>query len=378
MEVTDYDLYRVPPRWQLLRIETDEGIVGWGEPVVEGRAETTATAVERLLNAYLLGKDPRNIARHWERMYRGGFYRGGPVLMSALSGIDQALWDIKGKALGVPVYELLGGKARDRIRLYQHIQGKSPEELAADAQEQLDNGFTMLKFPPTHQLAHVDSPDEVDEAYRRLEAVREVVGKSVDIGLDFHGRVSKPMAKRLVKELEPLSPMFYEEPVTPEYDDDLDAIAQHTTVPIATGERLYSRTDFKPLFEAGTVDIIQPDVSHAGGITEVLKIASMADAYDIGLAPHSPLGPVALAASLHVDAVAPNAIVQEQLLYRPDAPDYLEDSSRFDYDDEGYVKFPAEPGLGVTPDIERLEAAETDETWDVPHWSHPDGSVAEW
>lgn len=382
-EIVDYELYEVPPRWLFLRIETSDGTVGWGEPIVEGRAKTVRAAVEELIDNYLLGKDPHRIEDHWQRMYRGGFYRGGPVLMSAIAGIDQALWDIKGKLLGTPVYELLGGRARDRIRVYQWIGGDRPSEVGDAATEKVDEGFSALKMNATSEIRRVDSPAVVQQAKERLRTVREAVGPNVDIGVDFHGRVTKPMAKRLAKALEPFEPMFIEEPVLPEHNDVLPEIAAHTTIPIATGERMFSRWDFKTVFEQGTVDVIQPDLSHAGGITEVKKIASMAEAYDVALAPHCPLGPIALASCIHVDTCSPNALIQEQSLNihynkTSDVLDYLVDTEVFDYHD-GYVDVPSAPGLGIDLNESYIEEqAERTVNWHNPVWRHDDGSVAEW
>jgi galactonate dehydratase len=382
MQIVDYDLYAVPPRWLFLRVETDTGLVGWGEPVVEGRTRTVRTAVEELMDTYLLGKDPLRIEDHWQTMYRGGFYRGGPVLMSAIAGIDQALWDLKGKHYGAPVHELLGGKARDRVRVYQWIGGDRPANVADAAAEKVDAGFTALKMNATPEMRRVDSPDAVARASERLGAVRDAVGPDVDVGVDFHGRVTKPMAKRLAAELERYDPYFVEEPVLPEHNDALPDIAAHTSTPIATGERMFSRWDFKQVFEDGAVDIVQPDLSHAGGITEVHKIAAMAEAYDVALAPHCPLGPVALAACLQVDAVAPNALIQEQSLdihynETSDVLDYLVDPSVFEYED-GFVPIPEAPGLGVDPDVETIEERAGHDEWHNPVWRHDDGSVAEW
>jgi galactonate dehydratase len=382
-EIVEYDLYEVPPRWLFLRIETSDGVVGWGEPVVEGRAATVRTAVEELMDNYLVRKDPSRIEDHWQTMYRGGFYRGGPILMSAIAGIDQALWDIKGKRFDAPIHELLGGRARDRIRVYQWIGGDRPSEVGDAAAEKVANGFTALKMNATSELRRVDNPAAVENAVDRLREVRERVGPEIDIGVDFHGRVSKPMAKRLAKALEPYDPMFIEEPVLPEHNDVLDDIADHTTIPIATGERMYSRWDFKEIFESGAVDVIQPDLSHAGGITEVKKIASMAEAYDVALAPHCPLGPIALASCVHVDTVSPNALIQEQSLNihyneTSDILDYLENRDVFRYDD-GYIEVPTEPGLGITINEEYVEQqAEKTVNWHNPVWRNEDGSVAEW
>jgi galactonate dehydratase len=382
MHITDYDLYEVPPRWLFLRVETSDGTVGWGEPVVEGRAKTVRTAVEELFENYLLGEDPTAITDHWQAMYRGGFYRGGPVLMSAIAGVDQALWDIKGKQFGAPVYELLGGPARERVRVYQWIGGDRPSEVGDGAAEKVAQGFTALKMNATPKMGMVDSPAAVEDAKDRIAAVRDAVGDDVDIGVDFHGRVAKPMARRLAAALEPYDPMFIEEPVLPEHNESLGVIQNATTTPIATGERMYSRWDFKDVFEAGTVDVIQPDLSHAGGITEVTKIASMAEAYDVALAPHCPLGPIALASCLQVDAVAPNALIQEQSLdihYNEgsDVLDYLVDPSVFDFED-GFVTLPDGPGLGIEVDRDHVEQVAGDVDWHNPVWRHEDGSVAEW
>ncbi|WP_339106145.1 galactonate dehydratase [Haloterrigena salinisoli] len=382
-EIVDYELFEVPPRWLFLRLETADGTVGWGEPVVEGRAKTVRTAVEELLDNYLLGEDPDRIEDHWQAMYRGGFYRGGPVLMSAIAGIDQALWDIKGKRLGVPVHELLGGATRDRIRVYQWIGGDRPSDVAEQARAQVEAGFTALKMNATEEIERVDDPATIEAAVTRLREVREAVGDEVDIGVDFHGRVSKPMAKRLVEKLEPHEPMFVEEPVLPEHNDALPEIASHTTIPIATGERMFSRWDFKQVFENGAVDVIQPDLSHAGGITEVKKIAAMAEAYDVAMAPHCPLGPIALASCLQVDASSHNAFIQEQSLNihyneTSDVLEYLADPSVFDYED-GYVQIPDEPGLGIEIDEDHVrDQADVGHDWHNPVWRHDDGSVAEW
>ncbi|MWG34534.1 galactonate dehydratase [Halomarina oriensis] len=382
MRITDYELYQVPPRWLFLRLETSDGRVGWGEPVVEGRARTVKTAVEELLDTYLLGSDPDPIEDHWQTMYRGGFYRGGPVLMSAIAGIDQALWDLKGKQFGAPVYELLGGKARNRVQVYQWVGGDRPEGVAQAAEEKVEEGFGALKMNATSEMRRVDTPAAIAEAEERLATVRETVGPDVDIGVDFHGRVSKSMAKRLARALEPHEPMFIEEPVLPEHNDALPEIAAYTSIPIATGERMYSRWDFKEVFESGVVDIIQPDLSHAGGITEVKKIVGMAEAYDVAMAPHCPLGPIALASCIQVDACSPNVLIQEQSLdihynETSDVLDYLADPSAFDFQD-GYVSLPEGPGLGIDLNEEHIREQAGDIDWHNPVWRHEDGSVAEW
>ncbi len=382
MKIISLELFKVPPRWLFLKVSTDEGIVGWGEPIVEGRAETVRTAVEEM-SGYLIGKDPFRIEDHFQVLYRGGFYRGGPVLTSALSGIEQALWDIKGRALGVPVYELLGGAARERMRVYNWIGGDRPADAAESAKAQKAAGFTAVKMNATEELDYLDSPAKIDAAVARLVAVREAGGPNLGIGIDFHGRVHKSMAKTLARELEPYRPMFIEEPVLPGNEEALREVARHTTTPIALGERLYTRWDFKRVLVGGYVDVVQPDLSHAGGILETRKIAAMAEAFDVAVAPHCPLGPIALAASLQLDACTPNAIIQEQSLgihynRESDLLDYLVDEDVFAYQD-GYVAIPVDPGLGIEIDEEKVrEAARTGHDWRNPVWRNADGAFAEW
>ncbi len=382
MKITRLTTFLVPPRWCFLKIETDEGIVGWGEPVLEGRAHTVAAMVEELAD-YLIGKDPRHIEDHWTVMYRGGFYRGGGIHMSALAGIDQALWDIKGKALGVPVSELLGGSVRDRIRVYSWIGGDRPSDTAAAAKATVARGFTAVKMNGTEELQFIDSHDKVERCLANVAAVRDAVGPNVGIGVDFHGRVHKPMAKVLLRELEPYKLMFVEEPVLSEHHEALKELAHVATMPIALGERLYTRWDFKRILSEGYVDIVQPDPSHAGGITETRKIAAMAEAYDVALALHCPLGPIALAANLQIDAGCYNAFIQEQSLgihYNAanDLLDYVSNPEVFAYED-GMVTIPTGPGLGIEVNEAYVrERAAEGHRWRNPVWRHKDGSFAEW
>ncbi|MCG4272569.1 galactonate dehydratase [Acetobacter senegalensis] len=382
MKITALKTYLVPPRWLFLKIETDEGISGWGEPVVEGRASTVAAMVEELSD-YLIGKDPFPIEDHWNVLYRAGFYRGGAIHMSAIAGIDQALWDIKGRAFGVPVWQLLGGKCRDRIRVYSWIGGDRPADTAQAAQDVVSRGFTAVKMNGTEELQFIDSHAKIDAAIERVAAIREAVGSYVGIGVDFHGRVHRPMAKVLARELQPFDLMFIEEPVLSENFDALPEIVSQCSAPIALGERLFSRWDFKTILQQGCVDIIQPDPSHSGGITETRKIAAMAEAYDVALALHCPLGPIALAANLQLDALCYNAFIQEQSLgihynARNDLLDYLVDPSVFSYVD-GYVAIPDGPGLGIEINEDYVkEKSQEGHRWRNPVWRHSDGSVAEW
>lgn len=383
MEVTNYELFEVPPRWVFLKLETDTGLIGWGEPIVEGHARTTITAVEEIVDNYLLGKDPLEIERHWQAMYRGRHFRGGPILMSSLAGVDQALWDIKGKHYGAPVYDLLGGRARDRIRTYQWIGGDTPEEIREAAAAAIDNGYTTLKMAANSQIRRIDSPAVVETIRERLAAVRTEVGNDVDIAVDFRGRVTSGMAKWVASKLDPYDPMFYEEPVLPEHFDVLPRIESHTKTPLASGERLYSRWEFQQILSNGLVDIVQPDPSHAGGITEVKKIADAAEAVDIAVALHCALGPIAFASCLHLDVATPNVFVQSQNLdiHDPEQNDllaYLTNPDAFSFED-GYIHAPDGPGLGIEIDETLVrEQSDTQIDWQNPIWHHDDGSIAEW
>ena len=382
MKIESLTLYKVPPRWLFLKIRTDEGLEGWGEPIVEGKADTVAAAISEMAD-YILGQPANRIEDIWQAVYRGGFYRGGPILTSALSGIEQALWDLKGKSLGVPIYELLGGPVRDRMKVYSWVHGDTPQQLAESALSRVNAGYQAIKMGVPGPNTWIDTPQKLDLIIESVALVREAVGNDIAIGVDFHGRIHKGMARSLVRELEPFKLMFIEEPVPPGHEDSLRDLRAISGIPIALGERLYTRWGFKEIISKGLADVIQPDLSHAGGILEVKKIAAMAEAYDIALAPHCPLGPIALAASLQVDFCTPNALIQEQSLeihYHKESEllSYLANPEVFNFSD-GYVLLPLDPGLGITIDEEKVRnASQIGHNWHSPVWRNVDGSIAEW
>lgn len=382
MKITRLTTFRIAPRWMFLKMETDEGLVGWGEPVVEGRARSVEAAVAEI-GEQLIGKDPARINDHWQTMYRSAFYRGGAVFMSAIAGIDQALWDIKGKALGVPVYQLLGGLVRDRMKTYCWVGGDRPGEIIEQIRRRIAVGLDTFKLNACEEMGMLDSSRTVDVAVAKVAEIRSAFGNTIEFGLDFHGRVSAPMAKILIRELEPYRPLFIEEPVLPEQAEYYPRLAAQTAIPLAAGERMFSRFEFKHVFERGGIAIVQPDLSHAGGISECMKIAAMAEAYDVALAPHCPLGPIALAACLHVDFASWNAVLQEQSMgihYNADGEllDYVLNKEAFDLD-RGSMLPMAKPGLGVEIDEAKVvERSRSAPDWHNPVWRHADGSVAEW
>lgn len=374
------ETFRVPPRWLFVRVETEDGAVGWGEGSLEGHAEAVEGAFASLRDRFI-GADPARIEDLWQTAYRLGFYRGGPVLMSALSGLDQALWDLKGRALGVPVWQLLGGRVRDRVPVYAWIGGDSPGEVVEAARARMAQGFRAVKMNGTGSLGWLEGPGELAAVVGRVESVR---GLGLDVGVDFHGRAHKPMAKQLARALEPLQPLFIEEPLLSEHPEAIRQLAGLTVIPIALGERLYSRWDFKPFFESGAVDIIQPDLSHAGGLSECRRIAAAAETYDVAVAPHCPLGPIALAACMQLALLAPNFVIQEMSLgihYNTQAHDlltYLKNPDVFNVRD-GMVAALQGVGLGVEMDEGRVrEAAKVGHRWRNPVWRGGEGGVREW
>lgn len=377
MKITQLELIHVRPRWMFLRVHTDEGLIGYGEPIVEGRARTVETAI-RELESYLLGEDPFKIEHHWQAMYRGAFYRGGPVLSSAISGIEQALWDIKGKFYGLPVYEMLGGACRYKIRMYAHCHGDTIEASVRTALKRKQQGFTAIKFGLDAPVQIVDNMAYLEKQVERLASIRNAVGKEMDIAVDFHGRVSPAMAIRLAAAFEPYYPMFIEEPCLPENVDEMVRISKSTTIPIASGERLFTKWGFRELIEKQAVSIVQPDLCHAGGILEAKKIAAMAESHYGAVAPHNPLGPISLAACLQLDTCTPNFLIQEH----PTIDDQSDLGVGFLKKPfqiiDGYIQIPEGPGLGIEIDEEALKERMYEGNWDTPRLFHEDGSVADW
>ena len=374
-----------PERHNLVAVKvlTNKGVYGVGCATFQQRPLAVKCAVEDYLKPILIGRDANDIEDLWNLMMVNSYWRNGPVLNNAVAGIDMALWDIKGKFFNAPVYQLMGGACRDNMRVYSWIGGDRPSDVGAAALERKNAGFTAIKMNATEELQMIDTYDKVDAVLERVAAIRESCGKYFGIAIDFHGRVHKPMAKVLAKKLEEFDPMFIEEPVLCENMEVFKEIAAACNVPIATGERLFTKYDFKRLLQAGGVDIIQPDLSHAGGLTEVKKIASMAEAYDVALAPHCPLGPIALASCLNVDATCYNAVIQEQSIgihynVGKSVLDYVKNQDDFKFVD-GRVQLPVRPGLGVDVNKELvLEENKTPHEWKNPVWRHKDGSVAEW
>ena len=371
MKITKLETIFVKPRWLFLKMHTDEGIVGLGEPIVEGRTQTVAAAVHEI-GRYLIGQDPTRIEHHWQAIYRGQFYQGGPVLTSALSGIEHAMWDIMGKWLGQPVYKLLGGPTRDKIRVYGWLDADSYGDYVEAGKVGAKSGFTAFKLGLPGAVNIVDTKKTVDEIVTYFATFREALGPEIDIGIDFHGRVSPAMAVRLANALEPFHPMFIEEPVLPGNVDAMVTVARSTTIPIATGERLFTKWGFREVLEKQAAVILQPDLAHAGGIAEVRKIAAMAETYYAAIAPHCPLGPIALAASVHVDASIPNFLVQEHFTT---GEGYLKEPLKIV---DGYIELPTKPGLGIELDDDAIADKIYDGSWETPMLRHKDGSVADW
>ncbi|MGD1894797.1 MAG: galactonate dehydratase [Cyclobacteriaceae bacterium] len=368
VKITRLETFLVKPRWIFLKIYTDAGVVGLGEPLLEGRALTIQTAIKEI-EPYLIGKDPRQVVHHWQAIYRHAFYRGGPILTSALSGIDHALWDIKGKLLGIPVHEWLGGPTRDRVTVYGRARN------AEQMKQQIGLGFNTIKtgVAMENPARAVETPGFINYAVDNFASLREAAGPDVNIGIDFHGKISPQTAKVLIKALEPYQPMFIEEPVQCQNVDVMAEIARGTHLPIATGERIFTKWGFREILEKGAASILQPDLCHAGGITEGRLIAGMAEAYYAVVAPHNPMGPISLACGLHLAASIPNFLVQEQVSL---GDGYLKNP--FKLQEDGTVMVPTAPGLGIELDEDQL-ADKIGHDWKNPETYDPrDGSVVDW
>lgn len=381
MKISAITVYKVKPRWVFVKISTDEGIDGWGEMISGTKTETVVAGAYEIGNR-LLGRDPFQIERLFQELHRS-FFRGGPINGTIVSGLEMALWDIKGKALNLPIYEFLGGAARDKIKVYSWIGGDRPQDVLEQAQDRVDRGFTAVKMNGTSELHYIDSFKKINEVVNRVASIRDKFGDALEIGIDFHGRVHKPMAKVLAKALEEYHPMFLEEVVLPENEEYFKEIADSISIPLATGERLYTRWQFKNIFKQGAISIIQPDVALCGGILEARKIAAMAEAYDMAVAPHAPYGPIALAATLQLDTCVPNVFIQEQSLgihYNKgfDLLDFVKNKEIFQFKD-GFVDIPEKPGLGLEMDEDRIkEIAREGLVWTNPSWKNYDGTIAEW
>ena len=382
MKIQALETYLVPPRWLFLKITTDEGVIGWGEPVVEGRAATVRTMIAEL-TPLLIGRDPSHIEDTWQLLWRAGFYRGGAILASAVAGIDQALWDIAGKVHNVPVYDLLGGPVRDRVRTYAWVESDDLGQLEAQIERRIEEGFDAVKLVASGRLSPIASAEVLAGVVDRAELARTTLGPARDFALDFHGRSTPVTSRRLLSLLEHTQPLFVEEPTVPELAGaHLRGLVASTSIPLAAGERSYSRWDFRPLLESGLA-VVQPDISHAGGISETRRIAALAETYGATFAPHCPLGPIALAASIQVDIAGSNFLIQEQsggMQYNGgwDCLDYLLDTAVFDTTD-GYINRPSGPGLGIEIDEAAVtKASKEGHNWQPPVWRHDDGSLAEW
>lgn len=348
MKIEQVEVYHIQPRWMLVKVSTDEGISGWGEPTLEGKARVVEEAVKVFAEA-LIGEDPMKIEYLYNKMYRGGFYRGGAVLCSAISGIEQALWDIKGKKLGVPVWQLLGGKCRDKIRMYAHAvpfnDNPNEEEIKYWIEKRVGDGFTALKTsmvaPP---IRHIDTFGKVKEIVRKIACMRETAGEETDIAIDFHGRISEKSA-----------------------------------IPIAAGERLFTTYGFREIIEKQAVQIVQPDICHCGGILQGLKIAAMAQNYYMSVALHNPLGPVALSACLQLDTCIMNFTAQEHPTHE-EKWDLGAGLFKRPFEiKEGYIDVPTLPGLGFEMDEDMVRERKYDGKWTNPVlYFKDDNSMGEW
>ncbi|WP_196599933.1 galactonate dehydratase [Pectinatus frisingensis] len=381
MTIKTFKIYQVKPRWIFIKLVTNDGVEGWGEMISGTKTETVVSGANEMAN-FLIGRNPFDIEILWQELYKS-FFRGGPINSTIVSGIEMALWDIKGKMLNVPVYELLGGKAREKIKVYSWIGGDRPDDVVREALDRKTRGFDAIKMNATSELHYIDSYQKIQSVVDRVSSIRKEIGDDFGIAVDFHGRVHKPMAKVLAAALEPYHLMFLEEVVLPENEEAFKQVALHTSTPLATGERLCSRWAYKNIFRDGIIDIIQPDVALTGGILETRKIIAAAESFDMAAAPHAPYGPIALAATLQVDACSPNVFIQEQSLgihYNKgfDLLDFVENKEVFQYNN-GFVPLPSLPGLGLKIDEKLVKKVSSEGLiWTNPKWKNYDGTHAEW
>jgi len=361
--------------WLFVVVETDEGVSGIGEGSLPGHPRAVAAAVEEY-REYVVGEDPARIQHLWQLMYRQPFFRSGAVTLSAMSAIEQALWDIKGKVAGLPVYELLGGRCHDRIKLYANGPGGStPEEIADSALALVERGFKAMKTGMEDPVLSVQGDGFVRRAAERMEAVRAAVGEDVEVGWDAHGRLSPAMAIKVARSLEPYDPWFIEEPAPPENAKGIAQVARATTIPVATGERLFTKWAFREVLELGAAALLQPDLSHCGGVLEARAIAAMAEVYHCGFAPHNPLSPLNTIVSAHVGMASPNFVALEICLYPPDwTRELLTEPLEFH---DGYLELSDKPGWGVELDLE-LCGGHPYVPYKLPILQHPSGAVADW
>lgn len=361
-----------------VRVHTDEGITGLGEAGFPQRGRTVEAAVGEL-ERYLKGKDPLRIEHHWQSMYSIPFFRGGPVLSAAISAVDIALWDIAGKHFNTPVYGLLGGKCRDRVRVYVHIRGRNSEELAEKAVGAVKKGYTAVRFGPfLEDFQKMRYGKLIEAAVSQVKAVRDAVGEEIDICIDAHGRLTPYEAIAIGREVEEYRIFFYEDPILPENIEAMADIVAHTNVPIATGERLFYIWQFWELFKNKAVHMARPDLCLAGGISQCKKIAALAEACYVKVVPHNPLSAVSTAACVQLDACISNFVLQELILDDTyEAPPRHSLVKKPLEIEKGYIKVPTEPGIGIELDETKLAEYPFEEQ-DPPWLLREDGSVADW
>jgi galactonate dehydratase len=365
-----------------VKIETNKGVVGWGEGTLEGKAAAVMSCIEDFRD-FLIGKDPMQVEHHWQSMYVHSFYRSGPVMGSAISGIDQALWDIRGKVLGMPVYKLLGGPADTRgVRGYYHANAQGRDQLLKLRETAIQQGVSCFKSGIPGYYEWIETHQKIDRAVKSMQLLREGLGSEIDIGIDFHAKTSPSVASILIKEVEPLNLLFVEEPCPPENVAAMARIARRSTTPIATGERLVAHYGCQQLIEMGVADIIQTDINHVGGITALVKVAQMAGLSGISMAPHACEGPIGGLATVHVDAATPNFLVQEIC-------SGVEPAMKEKVWEEwlgfpamrmvnGRFPLPEKPGLGFEMNEKALAKYPFGGTRPMARVFHDDGSVAEW